>query len=189
MQPDRAHLTLGVVLLVFVVVVLPVVSAAWPASALAYAEPARVAAGPQFPAVCPPRPADAGTSAGAEVVALVTVAQELADACTLGQQQRTAVLTGGELRSSLAPVVSKLAGVRAAVGRESSSVTGAERSVSEVVADDDSGSTTDQVVALDQTDTDELASVGDSLHGDLWVLIGCVVGCFAMAEVLRRVLA
>lgn len=45
----------------------------------------------------------------------------------------------------------------------------------------------DQTVALDSTTSSTLDGQQQSLHGDLWVLIGVIVGVFALDVFLRKV--
>ena len=46
---------------------------------------------------------------------------------------------------------------------------------------------TDQTVGLDSASTSQADGIGQSDHGDLWVLIGAVVGCFLFDVFLRKV--
>jgi hypothetical protein len=45
----------------------------------------------------------------------------------------------------------------------------------------------DQTVALDSPSLQAQDGEADGLHDDLWVLIGAIVGTFALSEVLRKV--
>jgi hypothetical protein len=57
-----------------------------PGSAGAYAQPSSLADGHDYSNVCPPRPADS-SSTDAQVVELVALEQEQADACVRSEQQ------------------------------------------------------------------------------------------------------
>lgn len=45
----------------------------------------------------------------------------------------------------------------------------------------------DQTVGLDSTSSGQLDGNAQSEHGDLWVLIGVIVGCFALDVALRKI--
>jgi hypothetical protein len=45
----------------------------------------------------------------------------------------------------------------------------------------------DQTVGLDSSSSGQFDGIGQSEHGDLWVLIGVIVGCFALDVFLRKV--
>jgi hypothetical protein len=177
-----------------------------PAAAAAYPEPASLAGGPHFPRRCPPRPADSVKGTDPQTAALVVVAQELADQCTLSManlslsaaasQKAAAVLARDSgpqamrraLSAAVAPVVLRVARTGAAQAGALRSVAGQVHRLDITPPPTDDGSGPTQVVALDQNDTDLIASASDSLHGDVYVLIGCVIACFAGQEILRRVL-
>jgi hypothetical protein len=141
----------------------------------AYPLPAALSDGHDYSGVCPPRPADAVAGADALTVAAVTSAQELADACVRGEQWHAA--DAGQLAA-----LSTRADVQRVAGDLEAFTAAKPLAVHDY---NPPASPTSQTVEFGPTAQHTIESGAGQLDGDLWVIVGGIIGVFMGAQIIR----
>lgn len=146
----------------------------WSASeVLAYSQPSGLT-GHDYSAVCPPRPADAPEGATVSEVALVTIAQELADSCARREQL-------AEQQHTDSASVTKRLGEQLTVG-----IAGEPTVKVANLAEQPTGGTVELSTGAKET----VAGDAQAIHDDMWYLIGALfavaVGFVLYSEIRPR---